>query len=32
AQASTAVIYLIMLLVLLGRSRGRLGERIQRFE
>jgi len=32
AQASTAVIYLMMLLVLLVRSRGLFGERIQRFE
>jgi branched-chain amino acid transport system permease protein len=32
AQASTAVIYLMMLLVLLFRPRGLLGERIQRFE
>lgn len=32
AQASTAVIYLMMLLVLLVRPRGLLGERIQRFE
>ncbi|MBM3522395.1 MAG: branched-chain amino acid ABC transporter permease [Alphaproteobacteria bacterium] len=32
AQASIAVIYLMMLLVLLFRPRGLLGERIQRFE
>lgn len=32
AQASTAVIYLMMLLVLLFRPRGLFGERIQRFE
>ena len=32
AQASTAVIYLLMLLVLLFRPRGLFGERIQRFE
>ncbi|MGE0719709.1 MAG: branched-chain amino acid ABC transporter permease [Alphaproteobacteria bacterium] len=32
AQASTAVIYLMMLLVLLVRSRGLFGDRIQRFE
>jgi branched-chain amino acid transport system permease protein len=32
AQFSTAVIYLMMLLVLLFRPRGLLGERIQRFE
>ena len=31
-QASTAVIYLMMLLVLLFRPRGLFGERIQRFE
>lgn len=31
-QASTAVIYLLMLLVLLFRPRGLFGERIQRFE
>ncbi|MFZ4806166.1 MAG: branched-chain amino acid ABC transporter permease [Hyphomicrobiaceae bacterium] len=32
AQASTAVIYLMMLVVLLVRPRGLFGERIQRFE
>ncbi len=31
-QFSTAVIYLMMLLVLLFRPRGLFGERIQRFE
>jgi branched-chain amino acid transport system permease protein len=31
-QASTAVIYLLMLLVLLFRPRGLFGERIMRFE
>ena len=31
-QWSTAVIYLMMLLVLLFRPRGLFGERIQRFE
>ena len=31
-QYSTAAIYLLMLLVLLVRPRGLLGERIQRFE
>jgi branched-chain amino acid transport system permease protein len=31
-QASTAAIYFLMLLVLLIRPRGLLGERIQRFE